>query len=191
MPAEVAALLLTAQPYGGIPPPSRARWWIGGQRRPRPRAEAPPPAVQVLAAGRFRRCADAGTAIPPQAGRQDPPSPGSEMDSTGQERGAGRKGTASARAEPAVSVRGPMKRYGSHEAVAGIDLDVRHGEIFACLGPNGAGKTTTAEILEGFRQRTTGEISVLGHDPAYRATTHYMDEAEYLADQIAVLAAGR
>ena len=88
------------------------------------------------------------------------------MDSTGQERGAGRKGTASARAEPAVSVRGPMKRYGSHEAVAGIDLDVRHGEIFACLGPNGAGKTTTAEILEGFRQRTAGEISVLGHDPA-------------------------
>ena len=65
-----------------------------------------------------------------------------------------------------ISVRGLVKRYGSHEAVAGIDLDVRHGEIFAFLGPNGAGKTTTVEILEGFRQRTGGEISVLGHDPA-------------------------
>ena len=65
-----------------------------------------------------------------------------------------------------ISVRGLVKRYGSQEAVAGIDLDVRHGEIFAFLGPNGAGKTTTVEMLEGFRQRTGGEISVLGHDPA-------------------------
>ena len=65
-----------------------------------------------------------------------------------------------------VSVRGLVKRYGSHEAVAGIDLEVRRGEIFAFLGPNGAGKTTTVEILEGFRQRTEGEVSVLGHDPA-------------------------
>src|ERR1019366_9028880 len=64
------------------------------------------------------------------------------------------------------SVRGLVKRYGSHEAIAGIDLDVAHGEIFAFLGPNGAGKTTTVEILEGFRQRTDGDISVLGHDPA-------------------------
>ncbi len=46
-----------------------------------------------------------------------------------------------------VSVRGLVKRYGSHEAVAGIDLEVRRGEIFAFLGPNGAGKTTTIEIL--------------------------------------------
>jgi len=87
------------------------------------------------------------------------------MDSIGQERGAGQKGTASTHPEAVVSVRGLVKRYGSHEAVAGIDLDVRHGEIFAFLGPNGAGKTTTVEILEGFRQRTDGEISVLGHDP--------------------------
>ena len=68
--------------------------------------------------------------------------------------------------EPVVSVRGLVRRYGSHEAVAGIDLTVRQGEIFAFLGPNGAGKTTTVEILEGFRQRTEGQVSVLGHDPA-------------------------
>jgi ABC-2 type transport system ATP-binding protein len=74
-----------------------------------------------------------------------------------------------ARSEPAVSVRGLVKRYGSHEAVAGIDLEVRRGEIFAFLGPDGAGKTTTVEILEGFRQRTAGQVSVLGHDPARRA----------------------
>jgi len=71
-----------------------------------------------------------------------------------------------ARPEPAVSVRGLVKRYAGHEAVAGIDLQVRRGEIFAFLGPNGAGKTTTVEILEGFRQRTAGEVCVLGHDPA-------------------------
>ena len=88
------------------------------------------------------------------------------MDSTGTERGLDQPGTASAQAEPVISVRGLVKRYGSQEAVAGIDLDVRRGEIFAFLGPNGAGKTTTVEILEGFRQRTGGEISVLGHDPA-------------------------
>jgi ABC-2 type transport system ATP-binding protein len=65
-----------------------------------------------------------------------------------------------------IRVRGLVKRYGSHEAVHGIDLDVRHGEIFAFLGPNGAGKTTTVEILEGFRPRTGGEVAVLGTDPA-------------------------
>src|SRR5258707_9346508 len=87
------------------------------------------------------------------------------MDGIGEERGIDQTGTVSAQAEPVVSVHGLVKRYGSHEAVAGIDLDVRRGEIFAFLGPNGAGKTTTVEILEGFRQRTDGEISVLGHDP--------------------------
>ncbi len=56
--------------------------------------------------------------------------------------------------------------YGEVEAVRGIDLEVRHGEIFAFLGPNGAGKTSTVEILEGYRKRTGGEVSVLGEDPA-------------------------
>jgi ABC-2 type transport system ATP-binding protein len=66
-----------------------------------------------------------------------------------------------------ITVRGLRKRYGALEAVAGIDLEVRRGEIFAFLGPNGAGKTTTVEILEGFRSRTDGEVSVLGVDPAH------------------------
>ncbi|MGD0834797.1 MAG: ABC transporter ATP-binding protein [Candidatus Dormibacteria bacterium] len=66
-----------------------------------------------------------------------------------------------------VRVRGLVKRYGPATAVAGIDLEVRRGEIFAFLGPNGAGKTTTVEILEGFRERTAGEVSVLGIDPAH------------------------
>ena len=88
------------------------------------------------------------------------------MDSISSERSAGQAATASARVEPVISVRGLVKRYDSHQAVAGIDLEVRHGEIFAFLGPNGAGKTTTVEILEGFRRRTAGEVSVLGQDPA-------------------------
>jgi ABC-2 type transport system ATP-binding protein len=67
---------------------------------------------------------------------------------------------------PVISVRGLTKLYGSHKAVAGIDFEVRRGEIFAFLGPNGAGKTTTVEILEGFRPRTAGQVTVLGQDPA-------------------------
>jgi ABC-2 type transport system ATP-binding protein len=68
----------------------------------------------------------------------------------------------------AIEVRDLHKRYGQHEAVRGIDLTVRRGEVFGLLGPNGAGKTTTVEILEGYRQRTGGEVSVLGYDPAGR-----------------------
>jgi ABC-2 type transport system ATP-binding protein len=56
-------------------------------------------------------------------------------------------------------------RYGAFEAVRGIDLAVRRGEIFAFLGPNGAGKTSTIEILEGYRRRTSGTVRVLGFDP--------------------------
>jgi ABC-2 type transport system ATP-binding protein len=65
----------------------------------------------------------------------------------------------------AVSVRGLSKSYVDVAAVRGIDLEVRRGEIMAILGPNGAGKTTTIEILEGFRTRDAGEVTVLGHDP--------------------------
>ena len=68
--------------------------------------------------------------------------------------------------DAAISVRGLTKAYPGHEAVRGIDFDVRRGEIVAFLGPNGAGKTTTVEILEGYRTRTAGEARVLGEDPA-------------------------
>jgi len=69
---------------------------------------------------------------------------------------------------PAIEVRGLRKRYGDVEAVGGIDFEVRRGEVFGLLGPNGAGKTTTVEILEGYRERTEGQVSVLGRDPARR-----------------------
>jgi ABC-2 type transport system ATP-binding protein len=68
--------------------------------------------------------------------------------------------------ELAIDVRGLTMTYGSVEAVRGIDLAVERGEVFGFLGPNGAGKTTTIEILEGYRPRTRGAVSVLGVDPA-------------------------
>jgi ABC-2 type transport system ATP-binding protein len=67
--------------------------------------------------------------------------------------------------EAVIIVRGLRKRYGQHDAVKGIDLDVQQGEIFGLLGTNGAGKTTTLEILEGYRPRTSGDVSVLDVDP--------------------------
>ena len=66
---------------------------------------------------------------------------------------------------PAVQARGLSKAYGRLHAVRDLDLDVGYGEIFAILGPNGAGKSTTIEILEGNRQRDSGQVSVLGEDP--------------------------
>ena len=70
--------------------------------------------------------------------------------------------------ERVIEVKGLRKSYADVEAVKGIDLHVERGEVFAMLGPNGAGKTTTVEILEGFRERSGGEVDVLGHDPAER-----------------------
>jgi len=69
----------------------------------------------------------------------------------------------------AIHVRGLRKAYGEFEAVRGIDFEVSRGEIFGLLGPNGAGKTTTVEILEGYRARSSGQISVLGFDPGQRS----------------------
>jgi ABC-2 type transport system ATP-binding protein len=69
-------------------------------------------------------------------------------------------------AERVIEIVGLRKSYDDVEAVRGIDLHVERGEVFALLGPNGAGKTTATEILEGFRPRDDGQVSVLGHDPA-------------------------
>jgi ABC-2 type transport system ATP-binding protein len=82
---------------------------------------------------------------------------------------AGPAAAANATAEPAgaavISVSDLRIRYGQHEALAGLSFEVRRGELFALLGPNGAGKTSTVEILEGYRRRTSGQVSVLGADP--------------------------
>ena len=67
-----------------------------------------------------------------------------------------------------IEVKDLKKSYGDVHAVRGVDLEIAHGEIFSLLGPNGAGKTTTVEILEGFRTRDSGTVSVLGFDPQTR-----------------------
>ena len=68
----------------------------------------------------------------------------------------------------AIEVSGLRVAYGDVEAVRGVDLTVEEGEVLALLGPNGAGKTSTVEVLEGYRQRSAGTVSVLGYDPAVR-----------------------
>jgi ABC-2 type transport system ATP-binding protein len=70
-------------------------------------------------------------------------------------------------ADLAVRVRGLTRSYGETRAVDGVDLDVVRGEVLALLGPNGAGKTTATEIMEGYRRRDSGEVDVLGSDPAH------------------------
>ena len=67
--------------------------------------------------------------------------------------------------QPVIQVRDLTMAYGDVDVLRGVDLDIHRGEVFALLGPNGAGKTTTVEILEGFRQRSGGEVSVLATDP--------------------------
>jgi ABC-2 type transport system ATP-binding protein len=91
----------------------------------------------------------------------------------------------------AVEVRGLVKRYGSLAAVDGIDLTVEAGEIFSILGPNGAGKSTTVEILEGYRNRDAGEVTVLGVDPAqnpasWRARIGVVLQASKMPDELTV-----
>ena len=67
--------------------------------------------------------------------------------------------------EPVVAVRDLQKRYGDAAALGGVTFDIERGETFALLGPNGAGKSTAIEILEGYRDRSGGEVTVLGVDP--------------------------
>jgi ABC-2 type transport system ATP-binding protein len=91
----------------------------------------------------------------------------------------------------AVRVTGLRKRYGGVAALDGIDLRVRRGEIFAVLGPNGAGKTTAVEILEGYRSRDGGDVSVLGADPAragrpWRARIGVVSQSEPAATELTV-----
>lgn len=103
---------------------------------------------------------------PPTAGAViREPSPG-EQRAHDHRTPAGEAEAASPNAPPVIQVRGLRMSYEGTDAVAGIDLDVVAGEVFAFLGPNGAGKTTTVEILEGFRRRSGGNVSVLGSDPA-------------------------
>ncbi|HEX8855057.1 MAG TPA: ABC transporter ATP-binding protein [Thermoleophilaceae bacterium] len=71
----------------------------------------------------------------------------------------------------AIEVEDLRKSYGDHEAVRGVSFAVERGEVFGLLGPNGAGKTTTVEILEGYRKRSGGRVSVLGLDPERRDRT--------------------
>jgi ABC-2 type transport system ATP-binding protein len=71
-------------------------------------------------------------------------------------------------ASAAIEVRDLRKDYGPVEAVRGVSFEVERGEVFGLLGPNGAGKTATVEILEGYRERSAGDVRVLGHDPAER-----------------------
>jgi ABC-2 type transport system ATP-binding protein len=73
---------------------------------------------------------------------------------------------------PAIEVSDLRKSYGAVEAVRGVSFAVDRGEVFGLLGPNGAGKTTTVEILEGYRDRSSGAVSVLGQDPAERDRRH-------------------
>jgi ABC-2 type transport system ATP-binding protein len=71
-------------------------------------------------------------------------------------------------AAPAIEVDDLRKSYGNVEAVRGLSFSVQPGEVYGLLGPNGAGKTTTVEILEGYRNRSAGDVRVLGYDPAVR-----------------------
>ena len=139
---------------------------------PPPAQEARPSAAQPTDAR-----AAAGAGVPHTPGRGDPAATAAAPRPDGRTAKAveavSRERTARVPEEPGqvsrpavIEVRGLRKSYDGVEAVAGIDLEVRAGEVFAFLGPNGAGKTTTVEILEGYRRRTAGEVSVLGADPA-------------------------
>ena len=82
----------------------------------------------------------------------------------------------------AIAVRDLRKSYGEHEALRGISFEIAEGDVFSLLGPNGAGKTTTIEILEGYRTRDSGDVEVLGFDPA-RAGTPFRERIGVVLQQ--------
>jgi ABC-2 type transport system ATP-binding protein len=82
----------------------------------------------------------------------------------------------------AIVVEELRKSYGGHEAVRGVSFRINEGEVFGLLGPNGAGKTTTVEILEGYRERDSGRVDVLGFDPA-RAELNYRERIGVVLQQ--------
>ncbi len=84
-----------------------------------------------------------------------------------------------------IEVKGLVKHYGDVRAVDGVDLSVSSGEVFALLGPNGAGKSTVVEILEGYRSKTSGSVSVLGYDPA-KAGRAYRERIGIVLQETAV-----
>lgn len=84
-----------------------------------------------------------------------------------------------------VSVADLTKNYGDVEAVRGVSFTIDEGEVFALLGPNGAGKTTTVEILEGYRDATSGSIEVLGFEPA-RHERAYMERIGIVLQETSV-----
>ena len=78
-----------------------------------------------------------------------------------------RRGLEEPAEELVLDVRDLRMRYGRTDVLHDVTFGARRGEVIALLGPNGAGKTTTIEILEGFRMRSAGQVSVLGTDPAH------------------------
>jgi ABC-2 type transport system ATP-binding protein len=133
-----------------------------GAQRLHPRVVAVHPVVERPAASKFHPRTDAMYRAGSHPAVMSDAAERGDMHQTVQTPRRRARGSSS---EPVVSVRGLTKRYGNHEAVRGIDLEVERGEIFAFLGPNGAGKTTTVETLEGFRTRSGGDVAVLGVDP--------------------------
>ena len=127
---------------------ARASWAQGWIRRLHPRVETQSSTRAPMTRLTFRR-----------------QSVGHDHELTRSRRAAPRRRRVS---EPAVQVRGLRKAYGELQALDGVDLTVRRGEVLALLGPNGAGKTTLVEILEGHRMADSGEVCVLGFDPGKR-----------------------
>ncbi|WP_407193965.1 ABC transporter ATP-binding protein [Bradyrhizobium sp. STM 3566] len=85
--------------------------------------------------------------------------------------------------DPVIAARGLTRRYGATAVVDGIDFDIARGEVFGLLGPNGAGKTTTILMMLGLTEISSGEVSVLGFNPA-REPLKVKQRVGYLPDAV-------